>query len=522
MCIRDRYINWTWDFPADESINGTQILIDGALNESLPKSTNYYNGTGFDQGTSHTISVIAVDTLGNIAEQPWPTNTGITTNTPIGNDITPIGLPSGVIVTFANITEAGITTVSFAQNSPVVPVSTTLGPYVTITTTANYTGPVTVTLNYSQPPDGFNESNVRLYSLNNSVWEDSTTNSDANKNIVSGIISGLPLIVAGVYPPPTISVIQEPSTLEITVRDSISFNINVDQAATINWSVNGNTSLGPLSIQAGENSSFAFNSTTLGTYSIIAEADNINGTNSKSWNVTVHPRTFFTGNRIWDGSKPDEFSLNYTWDPMSFSGFYYDINEDVGDESITMTMNGYGDRTINSGNIRYTTSPQEVAFGYSGFGSYNVIGFMADKYFAGYTSNTNPPAPTTSIDPISTLSRGHLHRILIDDDIQRTMSLGGTLALQEGYVVKATDIDLNARTMLISLLKDGTEVDSSPLSAGQTYVYEKNGLPLIMMRFENVFSGTEIQAAFLKGLFQISENYDTVSTGNDFGIMEIS
>jgi len=39
------YINWTWNTPADESFNGTQILIDGALKASLPKLLNYYNGT---------------------------------------------------------------------------------------------------------------------------------------------------------------------------------------------------------------------------------------------------------------------------------------------------------------------------------------------------------------------------------------------------------------------------------------------------------------------------------------------
>lgn len=513
------YINWTWDAPADESFNGTQILIDGALKDTLPKSLNYYNGTGFIQGTSHNISVIAVDTLGNKAIPPWPTSIGITTNTPIGSEVAPSGLPSGVTVTFANITEEGITTVSFVQNSSVVSSFMPLGPYVNITTTANFTGPVTITLNYTQPPDGFNKSNVRLYSLNNSVWKDVTTN--MNENIVTGVVSGLPLVVAGIYPPPNITVIQEPST-EITVRDSIAFNISIDQAATVSWTVNGNTSLGPLIIQAGGSSNFIFNSTTIGNYSIIAEAGNINGTSSKSWNVTVHPGTFFKGNRIWDGSKQDEFSLNYTWDSTSFSGFYYDINEDVGDESITMTMNGYRDRTISSSNISYTTSSQEVVFGYSGFGRYNVVGFMADKYFAGYTANTKPPEPTTGIDPVNTISQGHLYRVLIDDDTRRTISLGSTLALKDGYVVKAKDIDLNARTMLISLLKDGTEVDSTPLSAGQTYVYTKDDLPLIMLRFENVFSGQEIQTAFLRGLFQISENYDTVSTGNDFGIMEIT
>ena len=52
--------------------------------------------------------------------------------------------------------------------------------------------------------------------------------------------------------------------------------------------------------------------------------------------------------------------------------------------------------------------------------------------------------------------------MLIDDDTKTTISVGSTIALQEGYVLKATDIDLKGRQMLISLLKDGTEVDVSP------------------------------------------------------------
>ena len=110
------YINWTWDAPADESFNGTQILIDGALKDTLPEPLNYYNASGFIQGTSHNISVIAVDNPGNKAIPPWPTSIGITTNTPIGSEVAPSGLPSGVTVTFANITEEGITTVSSEKN----------------------------------------------------------------------------------------------------------------------------------------------------------------------------------------------------------------------------------------------------------------------------------------------------------------------------------------------------------------------------------------------------------------------
>jgi hypothetical protein len=169
------------------------------------------------------------------------------------------------------------------------------------------------------------------------------------------------------------------------------------------------------------------------------------------------------------------------WTPYNFGmnigktsiGFYYDLDDGIGNESLRLAEPLDGSRTINEGNLLYTTTPQEVSFGYSGFGSYDVIGFMADKYFAGYTTNSTPPSPTTSVGVKSVLAQGQLHKVLIDDDTQRTISLGGTLTLQEGYVLKATDIDVNARTMLISLLKDGSEVDSAPLSAGQTYVYTK-------------------------------------------------
>ncbi|MCZ7356109.1 MAG: S-layer protein domain-containing protein [Candidatus Methanoperedens sp.] len=521
------YINWTWENPPDIDFDGTRILIDGNFKTDLPRTSNDYSATGLAPGTSHSITVIAFDIAQNNATQPWPENMSTTLpNTIPGDNVIPLGLPSGVIAIFSRVTDQGNTVISTTQTSPLAPGFQPLGNYVDISTSANFTGNVTITLNYTTPPEGYNGSNVRLYHLNNAVWEDITENLDTDHNTVTGEATSLSLFVAGIYPPPKIDVIQEPPSLEITVKDSLSFNISVDQTTNVNWTVNGETSQGPFLVQAGGNSNFTFASATRGNYSIIVEASNTNGTDTRSWNVTVHPEFFFKGNRIWDGSKPDEFSLTYTWDPMSFSGFYYDVNDDVGDESITMSLNGYSDRTINTGKLVYTTSPQEVSFGYSGFGSFEVIGFMAEKYFAAYTSNSNPPNPTTGIGLKSVLAQGHLHRVLIDDDTRRTISLGGTLTLQDGYVLKAKDIDMSARTMLISLLKDGNEVDSTPLSAGQTYVYTKTvggvtDLPLILVRFDSVFSGTEVQAAFLQGLFQISESYDTVNTGNDFGVMEV-
>jgi S-layer protein (TIGR01567 family) len=225
------------------------------------------------------------------------------------------------------------------------------------------------------------------------------------------------------------------------------------------------------------------------------------------------------------------------WTPMNFGlnintatgntniGFYYDIDEDIGTEKLK--LESISGSSIPEGKLLYSTSPQEVSFGYSNFGKYQVIGFMADKYFAGYTGNTKPPSPSASIGTVSVISQGQLHKILIDDEDKRTISVGSTLTLKDGYVLKAKDIDLSARTMLLALLKDGSEVDETPLSAGQTYVYEKkvgsvDNLPIIIVRFDSVFSGTEVQAAFIKGVFQISETVTSVKTGDTYGAMEIS
>ncbi len=331
------------------------------------------------------------------------------------------------------------------------------------------------------------------------------------------------------FPAPNITVISPTDTTpDITDGQSQPFWVKADQNVTVRWYKDGSEiSDAAKTVDPDIKANYTF-SGAVGNYTITANASNANGSDTKSWALNVRSKTFFTGNRIWDGSRPNEFSLIYSWNPMSFSGFYYDIKDDVGTENITITLNSYSDRTINKNDLDYSTTPQEVSFGYTGFGKFQVIGFMADKYFAGYTKNTTPPNPKPSVtfDGKSVIASGQLHRVLMDDDTKKTISVGSTMTLQEGYVLKAVDIDMSARTMLLSLLKDGNEVDTTPLSAGETYVYTKkvgsvSDLPLIMVRFDSVFSGKEVQAAFLKGVFQISETATTVKSGDKFGRMEV-
>ncbi|MCZ7401690.1 MAG: S-layer protein domain-containing protein [Candidatus Methanoperedens sp.] len=215
----------------------------------------------------------------------------------------------------------------------------------------------------------------------------------------------------------------------------------------------------------------------------------------------------------------------FLWDAYNFPAFFYDFRGDVKTETLNISyING---SIIPAGQLIYSTTPEEVSFAHSDFGKYQVIGLMTDKYFGAYTSNTSSFNPGTNFSNMSTYANGLLHKVLIDDDTKRTISVGGTIELKEGYVLKATDIDPSAKTMLLSLLKDGREVDVAPLMAGKTYVYTKTisgvkNLPLIVVRLDDVFQAPEVEVAFLKGLFQLSENATSVKVGDQFDKMNIT
>jgi len=211
---------------------------------------------------------------------------------------------------------------------------------------------------------------------------------------------------------------------------------------------------------------------------------------------------------------------SFTWTPYNFEGFYYDLDEDVGTEKFNVSK--IEDRNIPEGGITYTTTAKSVSFQFKDWGKYQVIGFLADKYFAGYLKGN-----ITDRD-ISTSDRGQLHRVLIDDDSEHTVDEGSFLALKDGYALKMVDVDVNDRRALVYLLKDGTVIDQPDVvNEGDTYTYEKkkvgsvSDLPIIAVHFSNVFGGRERAAMFVDGIFQISESYTEINTGDEYGTMEI-
>jgi S-layer protein (TIGR01567 family) len=293
------------------------------------------------------------------------------------------------------------------------------------------------------------------------------------------------------------------------------FNIAIDQPSDVVWYIDGTV---VKDTEKGVTSAYyTNNSAKTGYWNVSAVASNANGADMQTWWWTVNPCGFSTGYRIWEEGMCD----SYRWTAQSFSGFYYDINDGLGTETLTIT--GI-DRSLDEGSIVYETRPRSVNFDCSKWGEYDVIGFAAEMYFAGYNSDTREITDET----ISLVSNKMLSKVLIDEDDKHMVSTGASLELEEGYAIRVVQIDIQGDKAQIELLREGDIVDSGIIDdAPATYTYTRDiglvdDVPLIAIRFDSTFAGTESDMLVIKGVFQISENYKSVETGDMYDEMEIT
>ncbi len=225
-----------------------------------------------------------------------------------------------------------------------------------------------------------------------------------------------------------------------------------------------------------------------------------------------------TGNRIWDAAQ--EPALEYTWSPLSYSGFYYDLDSGEGSETLTVKLDNYSDRSIERDDLIYSTKPIETGFERREWGSFQIIGFMAERYFAGYSENT------VFTRDVSLIADGQLAKVLINENDQKSLFTGSSLIFKEGYVLEITEIDLNGNKVFITLKKNGVQVDSTVIASNQDYIYKTrvgstDDFPLIVVHLDNIFMGTETNAVFIKGVFQVSDKYISVNGGDRYGRMTL-
>jgi len=212
-----------------------------------------------------------------------------------------------------------------------------------------------------------------------------------------------------------------------------------------------------------------------------------------------------------------------TWGHMNFEGFYYNIDDDLGTE--TLRVEECSGNTIPEDGLVYTTTAQPVEFDLSRWGSYSIVCFMAEPYFAGYNKGVTDRDITN--ENINLLSKDMLSKVLIDVDDERMISTGASLQLEEGYELKIIQLDIDGGEMQIELLKDGRSVDTDIVKSPDTYVYTKDlgkldDVPIIAVYIGNVFAGTESDIGTIEGIFQISDDPRPIDSGTEYGEMMIT
>ena len=263
---------------------------------------------------------------------------------------------------------------------------------------------------------------------------------------------------------------------------------------------------------------------TVWAYNTSGDGNLSAGSVSDEVQAPEEPSGHSTGFRIWDENRKPPMDLNYTWTARSYTGFYYDIDDDISTERLTIQLDPDNIRNIEEGNLKYVTTAADLKFEYNDedWGSYKVIGFMAEKYFAGYE------AENTSItnEDIRLLSKDMLSKVLIDEDEKHTISTGASLELKEGYELKIIQLDIDGGQAQIDLMKDGKSVDTDIVTSPDDYVYTEDigkldDVPLVVVHIDSVFAGTESDMLVINGIFQISDDLIPVDTGEDYGEMEI-
>ncbi len=236
---------------------------------------------------------------------------------------------------------------------------------------------------------------------------------------------------------------------------------------------------------------------------------------------------------VWAADSGASPIFNLT--PMNFDGFYYDLDDNAGNESFSIKIGNPADRTIKENDWIYSTIAWNVPFEYRQFGDYSVIGFMGERYFAGYTANSS-----IARSPVNLLTHRLLSKILIDENVNRTITTGSGLPLNDGYAIWVKDVNIAAGTAIISLNKNGNEIDSRLVKAGNTYIYEKDirtvrtvsgnlyykyltvgNLPIIVVHIDSVHAEGEAAAVSIKGIFQLSDMYTKIDLVGR-GIMKIT
>ena len=267
------------------------------------------------------------------------------------------------------------------------------------------------------------------------------------------------------------------------------------------------------------------NSLVKGPYAYISNANN----NTTSVIIESPYTTAFSINDnvevsgpVFDGSDIDHIIDNYgdgntlKIDASQFAAFYYDHNNNVASESLSITdVAGTQGNVIGEGGLIYQTQIQPVAYEYEnasvGWGTYPVIGFFGDKYI-----------------PLKLTDASKLVKLVLDSDDKYTIRIGETLDLGQGYSLEAKQVDAAGEKVWLQFSKDGKYVDDEIISVANntqsTWEVELDGIQgeddvvVLKIHVNQVFQDAVGSIVQIEGVWLIDyANAMTIESDDKFG-----
>ena len=239
-------------------------------------------------------------------------------------------------------------------------------------------------------------------------------------------------------------------------------------------------------------------------------------------------------------TKPGEYEVrgsvagdSFVWDSHNFAGFYYDIDDNIGTETLTTKVVNRKLKGDEPYGVTYETQSRIKMFKFEDWGLYKVIAFLGNKYLASYEDGY---LFEDSRDD-SLLGNDRISRILIDDNEELDpIHEGEILKLEENYELVIKQIDLNGQKVHVELRKDRDFIENGVVESSRenatiedkTYTYKKDfgrieDMVIIAIHFKNLFSKDDQnhKLATIDGIWQISDEPISVEVGDSYDKMTI-
>ena len=201
------------------------------------------------------------------------------------------------------------------------------------------------------------------------------------------------------------------------------------------------------------------------------------------------------------------------WRADDFGGFYYDLDKGQGGEQLVVSVVG---RAAEKGQVVYTSRAWSRQFEYSGWGNYSAVAFFGQLCLAGYPEST-------FTDEVSSLGKGDLRLVLMDEKDVHTLAHNSTLPLQDGFTLAVSGVSKEGNVANLVLLRNGEPVYDAAVSIGGTFVYKVDDVPVLLVHLADAMSGGSSGFAEVDGIFQVSSNPDyTVFEGGKLLNLELT